>query len=577
MSFRHWTEEIASGETNEILMELASCHAALIASASVREYLTSCITSRDILSLCDFDPPYGQLTAHDAIHVRQVLGFFQKRRDLDVGIDKRRVAVVKFIEAESLCRETNEIFRSRSRSEFFFSPRVESILMMAQRKIATILGDLPPLSQIKLRFGPGATTQVKKKNASAKRKLSMPFSCSEDAVPLIADVLSEMPHWALPETVLHDDAVSSAEVPVDLHPGRLDFVPKSYKTDRSIVVEPSLNQMVQLGIGDYISGRLRMSGIDLRDQTRNKRLAREGSISGDLATLDLSSASDTVASALVMDLLPYDWFDFLSHFRTSLVVCEGVNVRLQKFSSMGNGFTFALESLIFYALSWASTDELSRAEVSVYGDDIIVPTSAYAGLVEVLGAVGFIPNKEKSFASGPFRESCGGDYLRGIDIRPCYIKGPLSCQVLFVLHNFYYRRGEYELAETVLAIIPHHLRKWGPDNYGDGHLLGDQGLRPHGRKKGWSGYTFETYVADTRKDFQVLPGDRVYPLYSIYAGSDPILMDSKWTPFSSELSADDVHYGRQKHSYDQRGRLGVTLPGANAYKLIKIYTLSKAM
>jgi len=574
MPIRHWTENLASGETNAILKELALVHIRLIKAESVRECLTNYIANGDLLGLCDFDLPYSQLSAYDAINARQAIAFFQKRRDLELGINKRRVAVEKFIASEQLCGETNEIFRLRDRGLFFFSPRVESILYMAQRKVSLILGDLPPLSDLKLRFGPGATTQVKKKNASSKRKLSMPFSCSEDAVPLIANVLEELPKWVFSEDETLDDAVTDKKVPVEIHKGRLDFVPKSYKTDRAIVVEPMLNGMVQLGIGDYIADRLRMSGIDLSDQSRNKALAREGSISGDLATLDLSSASDTVASRLVLDLLPYDWFDFLSHFRTSTVVCDGVDIRQQKFSSMGNGFTFALESLIFYALSWAATDPGSRDVVSVYGDDIIVPTSAYAPLCEVLHAVGFIPNLDKSFASGPFRESCGGDYLRGIDIRPCYIKGPLSGQSLFVLHNFYVRRGEVEIAATVRSLIPDHIVRWGPDGYGDGHLIGDKGLRPHGRNRGWSGYTFETYVANSRKDFTVLPGDRVYPFYSIYVGDNPFSLDS-WDPLSSDSPPAPV-YGRASASYDGKGRLGVTLPGANAYRLIKIYTLSSS-
>jgi len=575
MSIRHWTRALPTGETNELLKELALYHIRRISAETVRERLTSCITSNDFLGLCDFDPPYSQLTAYDAINVRQALAFFQKRRDLDVGINKRDAAVKKFFEADKLCFETNEIFRLRSRGLFSFSPRVESILYMAQRKIALILGDLPNLEDLKFRFGPGATTQVKKKNASSLRKLSTPFACSEDAVPCIGDVLSEMPSWVFTEDESLDSAVTVKDVPVEIHPGRLDFVPKSYKTDRSIVVEPMLNQMVQLGIGDYIAARLRMSGIDLRDQSRNKSLAREGSISGDLATLDLSSASDTVSKLLVLDLLPYDWFDFLSTYRTSVVEFDGMQLRQQMFSSMGNGFTFALESLIFYALSWASTESGLRDRVSVYGDDIIVPTSSYESLVEVLNAVGFIPNRSKSFATGPFRESCGGDYLRGIDIRPCYIKGPLSGQSCFVLHNFYVRRSEPEAAAIVLSWIPTHIQKWGPDGYGDGHLIGDKGLRPHGRSKGWSGYTFETYVASPRKDFTVLPGDRVYPFYSIYVGDNPFHVKAEW--LAGVVAEDEsVQYGRASASYDRRGRLGVPLPGADTYRLIKVYTLGSS-
>lgn len=574
MAISLWTEDMGTSETNDVLFELASVHTSRISAVSERERLASCIAGGDILDLCNYNPSYEELTVHDALNIRQVTAFFQKRGDLDVGINKRQAAVEKFIEAELLCKQTNEIFESRSRGEFFFSPRVEAVLHAAQRKITLILGDLPTLADLKLRFGPGATTQVKKKKASTKRKLSMPFSCSEDLLPILPQVLEELPKWVFDESESADDAVVSKSVPVEIHSGKLAFVRKTYKTDRSIVVEPMLNQMVQLGIGDYMSQQLRKAGVDLYDQSRNKRLALEGSLTGDLATLDLSSASDTISKALVLDLLPFDWFKFLAFARTSLIECDGVPVRMQKFSSMGNGFTFPLESLIFYALSWAATDDASRGAVSVYGDDIIVPVSAYPLLTEVLLAVGFIPNKDKSFASGPFRESCGGDYLRGIDIRPCYIKAALSGVSLFVLHNYYVRQHDSELAELVLNHIPGHLRRWGPDGYGDGHLVGGPSLRPHGRDRGWSGYTFETYTMKPKKDFEVLPGDRVYPFYSIYQGASPELLPERWSPSHRNLDQDSVQYGSPGHQYDRDGRLGVPIPGASAYKLIKIYTLS---
>jgi len=573
MPFRHWTHELTTEESNAILSEIALVHARRINDQTVRERLTSSITGGDILSLCDASPPYAQSSVYDCLNVRQISALFSKRADLELGIDKRAVAIKKFLESEALCAETNEIFRLRSDGRFSFRPSVESVLFSAQRKIASILGDLPSLSDLKLRFGPGATTHIKKKNANPLTKLGSPFSCSEDAIPLISDVLAEFPHWVDSKSTKGADVSDSCQVPLTICNGRLDFVRKSYKTDRAIVVEPMLNSMVQLGIGDYIAERLRRSGIDLRDQTRNKRLAREGSISGDYATLDLSSASDTVASGLVMDLLPYDWFDFMSHFRSSKIDCEGITVNQRKFSSMGNGFTFALESLIFYALAFASTPEELRSKVSVYGDDIIVPTVAYGLTVECLVAAGFIPNVDKSFATGPFRESCGGDYMRGIDIRPCYIKAALSPRSLFVLHNFYVRQNDKELADLVLSFIPTHFHKWGPDGYGDGHLVGDWIQKPHKRHLGWSGYTFESYTMKPRRAFQTLPGDTVYSLYTIYAeGSSDLGLDS-WSPNSPEPFRAPTFKSSQS-CYDDRGRRGITLPGADVYKLIKIYTLS---
>jgi len=99
----------------------------------------------------------------------------------------------------------------------------------------------------------------------------------------------------------------------------------------------------------------------------------------------------------------------------------------EMFSSMGNGFTFELESLLFYAISKATAFCTGvRGVISVYGDDIIVPTALYDDLVWTLGWCGFSVNPEKSFSSGPFRESCGGHYFNGRDITPIYLREPIK-------------------------------------------------------------------------------------------------------------------------------------------------------
>lgn len=99
-------------------------------------------------------------------------------------------------------------------------------------------------------------------------------------------------------------------------------------------------------------------------------------------------------------------------------------------SSMGNGFTFPLQTMIFATLVRATYDELGIKPVNhgasrnyaVFGDDIICLSEAYDVVVEVLHSCGFSVNIQKSYATGPFRESCGGDYFKGHDIRGVYLK-----------------------------------------------------------------------------------------------------------------------------------------------------------
>ncbi len=597
-----WDDRLTTEETNEFLTELALWHIAQVPEGTARRDVTAGIASSDYSLLCNLDLDYGQLSPSGAIHLRQALAFFQKRVDLDIGVDRKAVAFRKFLAAEKACAETNRLFSTWSRGRVCFPRDVESVLFRAQRKISSILGDLPSVSDLKLRFGPGATTQVKKRIASARVKLGERFACSEEFLSGLCDSLEELPLWVDSKTP------TSADLDIEVHDGKIEFVPKNAKTDRGIAVEPMLNSMFQLGIGDYISRRLLHSGVDLQDQTKNQRLALVGSLTGELATLDLSSASDTISRELVFHLLPIDWALLLDSYRTGTMRYEGFRIHLQKFSSMGNGFTFPLESLIFYSLAFASCEAvLGRSphcdEISVYGDDIIVPSKVYSFLTRILTFCGFEVNTEKSFSSGPFRESCGKDYLSGIDIRPCYIKDALDGPSLFVLHNFYVRNFQDWPALRIRSLLAPHLQIFGPDGYGDGHLLGDWVPKFLGSRKpkpfpkdgnvpsdwrsprytaGYGGYTFDTFTLKARKSFRPTPGDCILPAYTIYATPPQAgvadVPDSVWRRLRvGRLYADyrEPYYRSSVGpcSYT-KGRLGVTIPGSKGYKRISIYTLS---
>jgi len=583
MRFTRWDQESSSEFSNEVLFLLSRWH---LAQCETEEKqfaeeiqlleVKRLVEARDIEGLCHYDLSYTATSVRTVRHLRQVLAFFSKRADLDIGIDTRAVAWEKAVEAEALCRQTNEIFRKYFLGGFYFPLDVESVLYRAQRKISTILGDLPSLSDLKLRFGPGATTQVKKKDASVRRKLAQMYACSEEATRLLPELLAEMPNWSGTST-----DQSTVSVPVAIHRGRVDFVPKSAKTDRTISVEPALNQVVQLGIGTYMARQLGKEGVDISDQSLNQRLAREGSLTGALATLDLSSASDTISSGLVESLLPYEWWDFLRSIRTGVSTSPDGVIRLEKFSSMGNGFTFPLETLIFYSLAISCCEPEDHRMVNAYGDDIVVPTYAVPLLRKVLTCCGFLVNAKKSYDSGPFRESCGKDYYSGIDVRPCYIKGALSGQSMFVLHNFYVRTGQPEPAAVLLQYLDENLRIWGPDGYGDGHLIGDYTPVAKGRADGWGGFTFETYTQKPNRAFYKLGADHVFPSYSIYmkdSASDPEFVTEPLSRFLRRRRChglirperSDSVYARK----DGRWLLTDTLPGYQGYKRIKIYTLN---
>ncbi len=520
----HWLEEHSPSESVDFYRELAISHA--WEGGAIGAKLAELIQQQKFRELCEFELDYevDGLTAHAVMHCRQALAFFQKLPDLEIGIDKEERAMSKFIEAEELCGQTNTILRKVRRGDFSFSPRVSSVIHAATRKIARILGDVPSLGELDLHFGPGATRATKRKDASIRRKLAERLQCSEELSPLVPFLMEELPHLTDIHSALtrtDEDGEEWDLLTVEIMPSKLSFVPKSAKTFRSICTEPGLNTLVQLGYGQYMARRLAAFGIDIRDQTVNQNRALEGSLTGALATLDLSSASDTISKEVVYELLPLDWATALGRARSGKVLLPNGQVRDQeKFSSMGNGFTFPLETLIFWSLAAACCPQDSDA--TAYGDDLIVPTECYPLLVEVLVALGFVVNLTKSYHTGPFRESCGKDYFRGTDVRPYYPKGWLTAQSLFVLHNWYVRKGDTVRAERVLNRINPALVLWGPDGYGDGHLLGDHPRRRPSRytDRGFCGYFFDTYVTRSTKDLISLSrGEYVVPLYSIYRRS----------------------------------------------------------
>jgi len=143
-----------------------------------------------------------------------------------------------------------------------------------------------------------------------------------------------------------------------------------------------------------------------------------------LATLDLKAASDSMSIELVYELLPFDWADFLDSIRSrKAALPSGETITLEKFSSMGNGFTFELESLIFWAISSSVASLMeSKEEILVYGDDIICSQFIAKEVVQALAFIGFQTNLEKSFLEGNFYESCGKHYFQGEDVTPIYQK-----------------------------------------------------------------------------------------------------------------------------------------------------------
>jgi hypothetical protein len=421
--------------------------------------------------------PEDYLTSRRYYLDAQVHALIKKYPYLDVDVNPREEAMRSFIKAEIACKETNDRFRANP-DLHLEGHAVRTIFRLAQRKIGELLGDCPKPESLSFEFGPGANLGVSK-YTSSYHKLKSSLDVTYKGVGTALSFLSACPGWA-------HALACSPHCEFDLYdrmnivPGnRLSFVPKTAKTDRPICIEPLLNGIIQKGIGSKIRTKLRERGLDLKTaQKRHRLLAKQSSIDDSLATVDLSAASDTISYLLVMNLLPYSWFKLLDSVRSPQYTIQGQTYSFQKFSSMGNGYTFELESLIFLALSRATMDYCGAKGVcSVYGDDIIIPAECSEMLYKVLEACGFTVNAEKSFPAGPFKESCGGDFFSGIDVRPFFLKDKLSNQKLFLLRNYFVRSGHEHYFPQLMNYIDwllgeQTLKKFaGPNVEGDGHLV----------------------------------------------------------------------------------------------------------
>lgn len=346
----------------------------------------------------------------------------KKLEELPTVTDRRQAAMQKWWEGERDCYRTNERLNPYTRDNRNLSDRergIDEFFSLVRKIIVSWIGHTPP-DLGRGRHGPGATFSDKGRNTTVPDKMSSNPSLTRDAI------------WHLPQWLGNQWGASFAQRQGEFswsRGNRYSTVPKTALVDRSIGAEPSINVFYQLAYGKELRKRLRNAGWDLDlAQDIHRRVACESSVTSEFATLDLSNASDTVCTTLVRIVLPPAWFEILDDLRSKCTLIDGHWVHLEKFSSMGNGFTFELETIIFAAITCAAVrmnggKGTLGEDVYVFGDDIIMPSQAYEYVDPVLRYCGFKLNREKSFfGAEPFRESCGGDFFAGKPVRGYYLK-----------------------------------------------------------------------------------------------------------------------------------------------------------
>lgn len=345
-----------------------------------------------------------------------------RKADFDTGIDKKQVAIDTFWSCEAHCAYTNaRLNRYLPRNlllETAYEASVYDFICRWRKEIDNVLRNLPDV--LTPRFSGGATYADKGVLTTTPDKMSSTPTVTADARCLL-------PFWE--ETIwargLREERPRQS--PATVRGNRFTAVPKNGKTYRGICIEPSINITLQLDVGRVMKTRLKSHlGIDLlQGQDLHRELARVSSVTGKLATIDMRNASDTVCRVLPEIVLPTQWFQLCNSLRSGYTEIQpGKWVRLEKFSSMGNGFTFELETLLFCTLARTvcSDLDLDPSAVKAYGDDLIVPTAAAERVLNALEYFGFEANREKTFVKGRFRESCGGDFFDGVPVRAHFLK-----------------------------------------------------------------------------------------------------------------------------------------------------------
>ncbi len=407
-----------------------------------------------------FDRDSGVLLSDPSIDcirsVRQLTLMFGKML-LPCTPEREKAAFDGFVQCEQDVRDSWNRLDDSSIEEFSHVSNILFGRMFYEMDSDIRSGNILP------KHGPGAVAE----KYSSNEKYYRPAWTRrlEDVFPSGDHVVPNSRFWRELDRV--DILEPGSEIPV-----RVVSVPKTLKTPRIIAIEPAAVQYAQQGVYECFLRALRRDNvisqlIGIDDQVPNQDMAREGASNGTLATLDLSEASDRVSNQHVRLLVGYHGtlrkaLD-ATRSRKADVPGHGV-IRLAKYASMGSALCFPVEAsvfltLIFMGISRAHNTPVTRrmiksyiGRVRVYGDDIIVPVDCVSDVISVLESFGFVVNRDKSFWTGRFRESCGKDYYAQDDVSvvkvrrlfPDNIKNAAESVSIVSLRNQLYFAGYWQ-------------------------------------------------------------------------------------------------------------------------------------
>jgi len=303
---------------------------------------------------------------------------------------------------------------------------------------------------------------------------------------------SQFPNWpqklqnTFPFELCGSTAGSRKERPLNHEvASRLIAVPKTAKGPRLIAAEPTSHQWCQQLLLRFLFDQCRRNFgshfIDFKDQSKSGDLVLKSSLDRELATVDLSDASDRLTCWTVERIARCNpsLLRALHAARTRYIRDDISDVpsflSLRKFASQGTATTFPMMSLVMLCLAMGSTiteRNISwgtlrkyRDSVRVFGDDIVIPRYGYERLVRAMDLLQLKVNLAKSYVNGHFRESCGTDAYMGYDITPVKPRtltadSPASCQAVVDTTNNLFNKGLWHASDTVCSQLPLSVRQY---------------------------------------------------------------------------------------------------------------------
>jgi hypothetical protein len=397
-------------------------------------------------------------------YLRQLLLFCYKA-DVTLDNDKIDLSLKTFIEVN---RKVGEFSNSLARE----SPR---LLYLARKHCQSVLYRFREKA-IKPSHGPGASTTPKNVWSHWYHTIEACYPYADYMyLKELTDPLGS--GFNRDHVAQWDQASEQSQIAA-----KLICVPKDTRGPRLICVHPAESIWIQQGLRveleRVISLRRESPGpwprnhVQFDDQSVNGRIALLSSRSRRYATIDMKEASDRISESLVQILFgrKYKWFG----------CCRAQKVRIPAagfpyaddincYAPMGNATTFPVQSLVFWAICVASMQSRGFHQPGaafVFGDDIIVPSECAEAVINDLESFGLLVNRSKTFWRGAFRESCGVDAFKGVDVTPIRWKTTLDAEQLVSLQSLsdlgmrLRISGYEEAAATVYTILRDRLREF---------------------------------------------------------------------------------------------------------------------